>query len=174
MISNDILLFLQQKNLNNMEELTLKSKITVCQKDELSAEERQLVELAIKSTENSYAPFSHFHVGAALLLSNGKQVVGCNQENAVLPAGICAERSAIFSAGAQYPNDSIVTLAIAARDTSGCLTTEPVSPCGICRQVIVEAETRYKHPIRILLYGTEKIYIVDSISELMPLTFKEF
>lgn len=157
-----------------MEELTLKSKILACQMEELTAEEQQLTQLAIKQTECSYAPHSHFHVGAALLLESGKMIVGCNQENAVLPAGICAERSAIFSAGAQYPNDAITTLAIAARNTKGQLTEEPVSPCGICRQVIVEAETRFHRQIKILLYGTKRIYVVEGIGQLMPLTFSEF
>lgn len=157
-----------------MEELTLKSKITVCQLDELTAEEQLLTEQAIKQTENSYAPHSHFHVGAALLLDDGTMVCGCNQENAVLPAGICAERSAIFSAGAQYPNHAITTLAIAARNTKGELTEDPVSPCGICRQVIVETETRFQRPVRILLYGKKCIYVIDGIGQLMPLTFSEF
>jgi cytidine deaminase len=157
-----------------MNELTLKSKILVCQMDELTVEERQLVEIAIQSTEHSYAPFSHFHVGAALLLSNGKIIEGCNQENAVLPAGICAERAAIFSAGAQYPEEAVVMLAIAARDTSGRLTQEPVSPCGVCRQVIIETETRFKRKVRILLYGESKIYVIDGIGDLMPLAFSDF
>jgi cytidine deaminase len=157
-----------------MEELTLKSKILACQMEELTTEEQQLTQLAIKQTEHSYAPHSHFHVGAALLLESGKMIVGCNQENAVLPAGICAERSAIFSAGAQYPNDAITTIAIAARNTKGQLTEEPVSPCGICRQVIVEAETRFHRQVRILLYGTKQIYVIEGIGQLMPLTFSEF
>ncbi len=157
-----------------MDELTLKSKILVFQKSELPDEERKLIEMAIASTSNSYAPHSHFHVGAALLLANGQFVTGCNQENAVLPAGICAERSAIFSAGAQYPNEAVLKLAIAARDTDGRLTKTPVSPCGICRQVIIETETRFHHPVRILLYGEEHIYVVNSINELMPLAFTDF
>jgi cytidine deaminase len=157
-----------------MNELILKSKILVYQMSELTDNERQLVEQAIKSTEHSYAPFSHFHVGAALLLANGNIVVGCNQENAVFPAGICAERSAIHSAGAQFPDQPIVMLAIAARNATGQLTAEPVSPCGICRQAIVETETRYKRPIRILLYGQKEIYVADGIKELLPLAFRDF
>lgn len=157
-----------------MKELILKSRIVECQIDELTDVEKRLVEMAIESTEHSYAPFSHFHVGAALLLENGKMIVGCNQENAVLPAGICAERSAIFSAGAQYPDQSVKILAIAARGTDGEITEEPVTPCGICRQVIIETETRYQQPIRILLYGKKKIYVMNGIKELMPLSFTEF
>ncbi len=157
-----------------MHELILKSKILVVQKNELTDTERQLIEHAIKSTDNSYAPHSHFKVGAAILLGNGEIIVGCNQENAVLPAGICAERSAIFAAGASFPNEPVCILAIAARDTKGELTKSPVSPCGICRQVIIETETRFKHPVRILLYGQEKIYVIDGIQELMPLAFTDF
>lgn len=157
-----------------MKELVLESKIMECQLEELSAPERQLIELAIASTDHSYAPFSHFRVGAALLLENGEMITGCNQENAVLPAGICAERSAIFSAGAQFPDQAVRVLAIAARGTNGELTDDPVTPCGICRQVIIETETRFKNPIRILLYGKNKVYVMDGIRELMPLSFTEF
>jgi cytidine deaminase len=157
-----------------MKEITLESKIRVCQKNELPADEQKLIELAIESTNHSYAPHSHFHVGASLLLANGEFINGCNQENAVLPAGICAERSAIFSAGAQYPDEAVIKLAIAARGTDGKLTDEPVSPCGICRQVIVETETRFQQPIRILLYGESGIYVIDGIKELLPLAFSKF
>ena len=121
-----------------MEEVTLKSIIQACQFEELDDTERRLVQMAIDATQHSYAPYSHFHVGAALLLSNGVMLPGCNQENAVLPAGVCAERSAIFSAGAQYPDQAVTKLAIAARAGDGKLTEQPVSPCGICRQVMRE------------------------------------
>ncbi len=157
-----------------MEELILKSKISVCQTAELTDEERKLVEMAIDSTSHSYAPYSRFHVGAAILLSNGTMLPGCNQENAAFPAGLCAERSAIFAAGAQHPNTPVKMIAIAARDTSGELTQEPVSPCGTCRQVMIETETRYNQPLHILLYGTKKIYRIEGIKTLMPLSFTEF
>lgn len=157
-----------------MKELNLTSTIQSSEMEELTSEERQLVEAAIAATDSSYAPYSHFHVGAALLLANGKIISGCNQENAVLPAGICAERSAIFSAGAQYPDQPVLMLAIAARDSKGELTRQPVSPCGVCRQVIVEVETRFNHPVRILLYGQEGVYIIDGIRKILPLTFAEF
>jgi len=157
-----------------MKDLELKVQISEYQLDELSTEEQQLIEKAIASTHNSYAKYSHFHVGAALLLANGVVLPGCNQENAAFPAGLCAERSAIFAAGAQYPDVSVKTLAIAARDTSGQLTEEPVSPCGTCRQVIIETETRYQQPIRILLYGRRCVYVINGIRHLMPLSFTEF
>ena len=157
-----------------MEEMTLKSSIKVAQLSELSETDRQLIDMAIEGTNRSYAPYSHFHVGAAILLAYGKMLIGCNQENAAFPAGICAERSAIFAAGAQYPDQPIVTLAITARNTKGELIDEPASPCGTCRQVIIETETRFKHPVRILLYGRKRTFVIDSIKELMPLSFTEF
>lgn len=157
-----------------MKDLELKIQIRECQLDELSPEEQQLVAKAIASTDNSYAKYSHFHVGAALLLENGVVLPGCNQENAAFPAGLCAERSAIFAAGAQYPDVAVTTLAIAARNPQGELTEEPVSPCGTCRQVMIETETRFKRPIRILLYGRRRIFVMDGIRHLMPLSFTEF
>lgn len=157
-----------------MEELELKSVIKVCQLEELTPEEQHLIELAIEATQRSYAPYSNFHVGAAVRLENGVEVMGCNQENAAYPSGLCAERTALFSAGAQYPDVPVETLAIAARGTDGELQYEPVSPCGSCRQVIIESETRAKHPIRILLYGRKHTYVIDGIRHLMPLSFSEF
>lgn len=157
-----------------MEELELKSVIKVCQTEELSTEEQHLIELAIEATGHSYAPYSNFHVGAAVRLENGIEIIGCNQENAAYPSGLCAERTALFSAGAQYPDVSVEMLAIAARGTDGELQYEPVGPCGSCRQVIIESETRAKHPIRILLYGRKCVYVIDGIRQLMPLSFSEF
>ena len=100
-----------------MRELELKSVIKVCDMDELSAEERHLVELAIEGTTRSYAPYSKFCVGAAVRLDNGVEIIGCNQENAAYPSGLCAERTALFAAGAQYPDQPVRMLAIAARGT---------------------------------------------------------
>ncbi len=157
-----------------MKELPIHPTIYECQLDELTAQEQELVHQAIASTENSYAPYSHFHVGAALLLDDGTTVPGCNQENAAFPAGLCAERSAIFAAGAAKPQATPVMLAIAARDTTGELTHDPVSPCGTCRQVIIETETRHHHQLRLLLYGTRCVYVMDGIQQLMPLSFTEF
>ena len=157
-----------------MEELVLKSTVKVAQMSELTDVERSLVEQAIEATNRSYAPYSNFHVGAAILLKNGTTIMGCNQENAAFPSGICAERSAIFAAGAQYPDQPVIMLAIAARNEKGELQEDPVSPCGPCRQVIIETETRFKQPVRILLYGQKHIYVVDGIKQLMPLSFTEF
>jgi len=163
-----------QKNIQSMKEVELKTVIQECQMDELSTEDRQLVEQAIEATRRSYAPYSHFRVGAAVRLENGEIVIGCNQENAAYPSGLCAERTALFAAGAQYPDVPVRVLAVAARGTDGEMTEEPTGPCGSCRQVIIESETRAKHPIRILLYGRRCVYIIDGIRQLMPLTFSEF
>ena len=157
-----------------MKDLKLKVQIKECQMDELTNAERSLIDMAIDSTAHSYAPYSHFHVGAALLLADGTILPGCNQENAAFPSGLCAERSALFAAGAQHPDVPPVMLAIAARDTQGELTDEPVSPCGPCRQVLIETETRYGRKLRILLYGKKKVFVMDGISNLMPLSFTEF
>ena len=157
-----------------MRELELKSVIKVCNMDELSAEEKHLVELAIEATSRSYAPYSKFHVGAAVRLENGVEIIGCNQENAAYPSGLCAERTALFAAGAQYPDVPVRMLAIAARGTHGELEDEPVPPCGSCRQVMIESETRAKASMRILLYGKKYVYVIDGIRKLMPLTFSEF
>lgn len=155
-----------------METKIIKSEITVCSLDELTADEQQLISLAIKATDSSYAPYSNFCVGAAIRLANGITLMGCNQENAAYSITMCAERSAIFAAGAQYPDQPVVMLAIAARNADGLLS-EPITPCGSCRQCMIETEQRFKQKIRILLYSTSKVYAIDGISQLMPLSFTE-
>ncbi len=157
-----------------MKKVELKTSIRECQFDELSQAEQHLIEQAIEATNRSYAPYSKFSVGACLLLNNGVEVIGCNQENAAYPVGLCAERSAIFAAGAQYPDVPVRMIAIAARTPEGELQDEPVSPCGSCRQVIIETETRFGQEVRILLYGRNRIYVIDGIKQLMPLSFTEF
>lgn len=153
-----------------MKTIDLSIKIGCCQMDELSAEEQVLVEKAIAATANSYSPYSRFSVGAALYLEDDTIVIGANQENAAYPSGLCAERSAVFAAQSQCPDQAIKTLAIAARNGGG-LMKQPIVPCGACRQVILEMEDRYKRPVRILLYGTEGVYIINTIKDLLPLQF---
>lgn len=153
-----------------MEEMKIYSDIKLCQMEELSEEERTLVETAMKATDNSYSPYSHFRVGAAIRLSDGKVIKGANQENAAFSVTICAERSAIFAAQANYPDLPIVSIAIAARNEEG-YTDEPVSPCGSCRQAMVEIEQKYSQPLHIMLYGKKGVYVMDSIRNLMPLSF---
>ena len=153
-----------------MQDLEIKIKVTLCQMDELSAEDQALVGQAIEATRHSYAVYSHFHVGAAVRLQDGRVVIGANQENAAFPSGLCAERSAIFGAQSNYPDQPILTLAIAARNGNGFLKS-PISPCGACRQVILEMEDRYQRPVRILLYGENGTYCFDSIKDLLPFCF---
>lgn len=157
-----------------MKRLELNIDISECQLEELTADEQQLVKKAIEATDRAYAPYSHFSVGAAVLLANGRVVVGCNQENAAYPASLCAERTALFAAGAQYPDTPVVMLAVAARTSRGDLQDEPVSPCGSCRQVLIETETRFRRPVRIILYGRRCLYVMDGIRHLMPLSFSKF
>lgn len=157
-----------------MEIQEILSNIQVCSLEELSADEQKAVQLALEGTNRSYTPYSRFHVGAGVILNNGEEFIGCNQENAAFPAGLCAERTALYAAGAQFPQEPVKILAIAARGTDNELTEEPVSPCGTCRQVIIETETRFKQQVIILLYGKRCIYRVEGIRQLMPLSFTEF
>ena len=155
-----------------MKEIDLHIKIGFAQMDELQTDDRELVEKAIAATNNSYAPYSKFYVGAALRLANGDIVMGANQENAAYPSGLCAERTTLFAANAQYPDQPVVALAIAARKGNRYLA-RPVSPCGACRQVISGVEERFGTPIRILLYGTEGTHVTEGIASLLPLRFTD-
>lgn len=153
-----------------MKEQTLNIQYQIAQLTELSDVEQALVKKAMAATDNSYANYSNFHVGAACLLANGHIVIGANQENAAFPSGLCAERSAIFAAQSNYPEHAITTLAIAAKNEHGFLKS-PISPCGACRQVILEIEDRYKQPVRILLYGEKGTYCFHSVKDLLPFSF---
>ena len=153
-----------------MEDIRIEINMQFCQMDELSAEDQELVRAAIGATANSYARYSNFNVGAALRLADGSITTGANQENAAFPSGLCAERCAIFAAQSHHPEHAINALAIAAKNVNG-LMPDPVSPCGACRQVILEMEDRYQQPVRILLYGTRGVYCINSVKDLMPLSF---
>lgn len=153
-----------------MKEIELRSVIRVYGMDELEADDRVLVEAAMEATKGSYAPYSKFRVGAAARLANGVVFTGANQENAAYPSGLCAERTTLFAANAQYPDQPVLALAIAARKGHRFLAS-PISPCGACRQVISGVEDRFGQPVRILLYGTEDVYVVDGIDALLPLRF---
>lgn len=153
-----------------MKDLTITSIIKVYTFDELNKTDQDLMTSAMEATTRSYAPYSKFSVGAAALLANGIAVTGTNQENAAYPSGLCAERTTLFYANSQYPDQPVLTLAIAARTEKDFIDL-PIPPCGACRQVILETEKRYKQPIRILLYGKKEIYEVKSICDLLPLSF---
>jgi len=153
-----------------MKNLSLQIDIKIYDYKELATPDRQLMDEAMIATNRSYAPYSHFSVGAAARLSNGIIVSGTNQENAAYPSGTCAERTTLFYANSQYPDQAVETLAIAARNERGFLSS-PIPPCGACRQVMLETEKRFKHPMRILLYGEEGIYEIKDMSALLPLSF---
>ena len=153
-----------------MKELQIVSSIRVYEYEELSADLRELVDEAKRMVFNSYSPYSKFKVGAAARLSDGSIQLGSNQENAAYPSGLCAERTALFAAGALHPDLAITALAIAAY-TEGDYTDIPTAPCGACRQVMLESENRGGQPMKILLYGKKCVYVLDSVDQLMPLTF---
>ncbi len=146
------------------------AKITHCSFDELKEEEKALILAAKAASENSYSPYSHFQVGAAMLLDNGQTFTGCNQENVAYPSGLCAERACIFSAGSVLPENKPIMMAVAAQ-TQGEFTRTPVMPCGACRQVMVEVEARYHSNLRLLLYGTDDIVIFESAQSILPFAF---
>ena len=154
-----------------MKEFDINIRIRVKLEEELSAMERVLLDKARQATYRSYSPYSRFSVGAAVELEDGSIVEGSNQENAAYPSGLCAERTCMFYANSRHPNSPIRRLCIAARNTDGNFTPQPVAPCGACRQALLEAELRAGKNIEILLYGTECIYCVDSVHALLPLCF---
>ena len=151
------------QGLNTMKEIKLEINIEARKYNELTEEDRKLVDAACKATQRSYAPYSHFSVGAAALLENGVVVTGSNQENAAYPSGLCAERTTLFYANSQYPDQAVKTLAIAARTEQDFLDT-PIPPCGACRQVLLETEKRFGKPMRILLYSKSDIYIMEGVA----------
>jgi cytidine deaminase len=140
--------------------------------NELTDSDRQLILAARESAEKAYAPYSKFRVGAAIKLESGLIIKGANVENAAFPSGICAERSALSNSISNFPYDKPVTIAIASMNSEG-ITDDFPSPCGNCRQVIAEEESRIGNKIRIILSGKNKIAIIDSVSDLLPLQFNK-
>ena len=138
--------------------------------DELANEYQDLILAARTAADGSYAPYSHFNVGAAVLLDNGIKVTGSNQENVAYPSGLCAERVALFTANANFPDSAPLVLAIAAYN-NGKLTDFPVTPCGACRQVMVEIEKRYNKSFVVLMSYDKGVIKVDRAADLMPLAF---
>lgn len=156
-----------------MKEINLTTKISVYLIDECSEIEKKLIAEAKRATQDAYVPYSQFRVGAALLMDNGLIITGNNQENAAYPSGLCAERTAVFFANANYPDQKIEAIAVAAH-YKGSFTKDVISPCGACRQVLLEVENRYQSPLKIILYGgSNEVYVIDSIKDLLPLSFGE-
>lgn len=132
---------------------------------------QSLMKQAVNARKKAYAPYSKFSVGAALLLENGEIITGSNQENASYPSGLCAERTAIYYAGAQYPHIKILTIAITA-GLQTKTTSNPVPPCGACRQAIAEYEVKQESPIEIYFMGEiGKVIKSNSLANLLPLVF---
>ena len=154
-----------------MKNLNISTPYISCSFDELEEKDKKLILAAKKACETSYAPYSHFSVGAAVALDNGEILCGNNQENAAYPSGTCAERCTIFYANARYPESAVNAIAIAAIGTDDKFTPSPITPCGACRQVLIETEHRYGRPMRVLLYGEKEIFIIASCSLLLPFQF---
>lgn len=138
--------------------------------EELSAEDRELAQAAVQAISGSYAPYSKFNVGAAVRMSDGTIVTGANQENAAYPSGLCAERTAMFYANAHYPDKAMTAIAIAASQ-GGVMCEEPATPCGQCRQVMAEYQTKGGRPMSIILVGSKIIYKFDRVECVLPFIF---
>lgn len=139
--------------------------------EEMDAADRELAEAAIAMTGNSYSPYSHFSVGAAVRLDDGTIVKGSNQENAAYPSGLCAERTAMFWANANYPDKAMVSIAVAAAQ-NGQVCKEPATPCAACRQVMVQYQRKGGVPMSVLIVGDGKIWKFHNVDDILPLAFK--
>lgn len=139
---------------------------------ELPENDQLLLNEARRITALAYAPYSGFHVGAAVLLDNGLIVTGNNQENSAYPSGLCAERVALFYANANFPDTGVKAIAVSAAK-SGILVNESVKPCGACRQALAETEVRFETPIRIILDGQDSILVLHGVESLLPLSFSK-
>ena len=157
-----------------MKDLKLTTPYRLATFDELDESDRRLVQLAREATFRSYAPYSKFRVGAAILLDNGETVTGANQENVAYPSGTCAERTACYYAHATYPDARFKAIAIAARDTDGNFVATPTAPCGACRQAPLEYEMLAGGDVRVILAGADEIYILPSVKSTLPFAFTEF
>jgi len=139
---------------------------------ELPSELQKIIIDSKNAALRAYAPYSEFKVGASVLLTNGEIISGNNQENAAYPSGLCAERVAIFYANSMFPDIPVKAIAISAYNKNGFLKT-PVTPCGSCRQVILETEIRFKSPIKVILVGKNTIQVIQNASQLLPLSFEK-
>lgn len=138
--------------------------------DQLEQKDKELAQAAIEATALAYAPYSKFNVGAAVMFEDGVIVKGANQENAAYPSGICAERTALFYASASRPDKAMAEIAIAAQQ-NGELVERPVTPCGACRQVMAQYQTKSGIPMKVLLIGAQKIWKFEKVDDLLPLIF---
>uniref|UniRef100_UPI00404778F6 cytidine deaminase n=1 Tax=Mariniflexile sp. TaxID=1979402 RepID=UPI00404778F6 len=158
-----------------MKELKIESTLFIFDTiEELPNDVMSLMKKAFEARDKAYAPYSNFHVGAAILLENGEIITGNNQENASYPSGLCAERTAIYYAGSQYPEVKIVKMAISATSKNKPTST-PIPPCGACRQAIAEYEIKQKTPIEIYFMGESgHVAKSNSLTNLLPLVFDKY
>ena len=144
--------------------------IEYASEQELEPQDRELAKEAVEALKGSYSPYSNFQVGAALRLADGTIVKGANQENAAYPSGLCAERVAMFAASANYPDVPFDTLAIVASDHH-VLCDDPATPCGNCRQVMAEYQSKYGRPLKVILVGKSRIFKFSKVEDLLPFIF---
>ena len=156
-----------------MKEVKIETVLEVySSQQELPDDIQKLMQAAINARNNAYSPYSNFNVGAAILLDNNETIIGSNQENASYPSGLCAERTAIYYAGAKFPNSKMLKIAISA-SSQNQLTTQPIPPCGACRQAIAEYEIKQSLSIEIYFMGAEgKVVKSKSLANLLPLVFE--
>ena len=157
-----------------MKKLDIQTPFSIYEsQDDLAPDVQKLMLQAQDAITRAYAPYSHFQVGAAILLANGKIVTGNNQENAAYPSGMCAERVAIWSASSQYPNVVVKKIVITVKSTLKEVN-KPVAPCGACRQTLLEYEHKQKEPIEVYFMGeTGKVVLAHSLKDLLPFAFDE-
>ena len=136
--------------------------------EQLPPEDRELALAAMEAMRGSYAPYSHFNVGSAVRLSNGEIVKGANQENAAFPSGLCAERTAMFAAGARFPDKDMVSIALAG-GIYGRITEEPAPPCGACRQVMAQYQSKGGKPMSVIMVGGKRIWKFSRVDDILPL-----
>ena len=135
-------------------------------KEQISA----LISTAFEMLPRAYAPYSHFHVGAAVRMSNGQIVRGANQENAAFPSGLCAERTAMFAAGARYPDKDMLSIALAG-GVMGRLGAQPATPCGACRQVMAQYQAKSGKPMSVIMISADKVWKFEKVDDILPLIF---
>lgn len=138
--------------------------------DEMEREDAELCRAAIAALDGSYAPYSKFNVGAAVRLTDGTVVKGANQENAAYPSGICAERTAMFAASANYPDQEMCSIAVVGAQ-NGAICPEPATPCGACRQVMAQYQTRAGAPMSVILIGGDRIWKFERVDDVLPFIF---
>ncbi len=157
-----------------MKEFKKQTSFTIFESlSELTIDIRALMQEAKNAINSAYAPYSHFQVGAAILLANGKVVIGNNQENAAYPSGMCAERVAVWSAASRYPDVVIKKIAIAVKSKNQEID-KPVAPCGACRQSLLEYEVKQKEPIEVFFMGEiGKVIKANSLKDLLPFSFDQ-